>query len=80
MATIVILAGLAVMYAYIQRFPISKLAAYGIAGAIAGAAIFGAQVAVAHQPKVPCWSEMHGGAQFFRAMPFICQHPAPDAR
>ena len=74
MITIVILALVAGLYAYAQAFPASKLLAYCVAGAIAGAAIFGAQVATAHQPKVPCWSEMHGGAQFFRAMPFICQH------
>jgi hypothetical protein len=73
MVPIVILATVAATYAYIQRFPTSKLLAYGVAGAMAGAAIFGAQVAVAHQPKVPCWTEMHG-AEFFRAMPFICQH------
>jgi hypothetical protein len=77
MVPIVILASVAAIYAYTQAFPVSKLVAYGVAGAIAGAAIFGAQVAMAVQPKVPCWTEMHG-SQFFRAMPFICQHA--DAR
>lgn len=79
MATIVILTAVAGLFAYTQAFPTSKLVAYVIAGAVIGAVIFGAQVATASQPKVPCWSEMHGGAQFFRAMPFICQH-ATEAR
>ena len=73
MVPIVILASVAAIYAYAQAFPVSKVVAYGIAGAIAGAAVLGAQAAMAVQPKVPCWTEMHG-AQFFRAMPFICQH------
>jgi hypothetical protein len=73
MVTIVIVAGAAIMYAYLQRFPMDKLVGFGIAGAVAGLVIFGGEVAVASQPKVPCWSEMHGGAQFFRAMPYLCQ-------
>jgi hypothetical protein len=77
MVPIVILASVAAIFAYAQAFPVSKVVAYGLAGAIAGAAVFGAQVAMAVQPKVPCWTEMHG-AEFFRAMPFICQHV--DAR
>ena len=77
MVPIVILASVAAIYAYAQAFPGSKVIGYAAAGAIAGAAVFGAQVAMAVQPKVPCWSEMHG-SEFFRAMPFICQHV--DAR
>ena len=77
MVPIIILASVVAIYAYAQACPVSKIVAYGVAGAIAGAAVFGAQVAMAVQPKVPCWTEMHG-AQFFRAMPFICQHV--DAR
>jgi hypothetical protein len=76
MATIVIVAGALILYAYIERFPLDKLIGLGIAGLVAGLIIFGGEVAVASQPKVPCWSEMHGGAQFFRAMPFLCQDVA----
>jgi hypothetical protein len=79
MATIAIVVGAAIMYAYLQRFPMDRLVGFGIAGFVAGLVIFGAQVAVADQPKVPCWSEMHGGAQFFRAMPYLCQY-APTPR
>jgi len=78
MATIVIVAAAAIIYAYLQRFPMDRLVGYGIAGAIAGLVVFGAEVAAANQPKVPCWTEMHGGAQFFRAMPYLCQYaPVP---
>lgn len=80
MATIVILVGVAVIYGYLQRFPMDRLVGLGFAGFVAGLVVFGAQVAFAQQPKVPCWSEMHGGAQFFRAMPFVCQAAPPSGR
>jgi hypothetical protein len=43
-----------------------------MAGLVAGFAVFAVQAAVADQPQVPCWSQMHG-MEFFRAMPFACQ-------
>ncbi|OGG52542.1 hypothetical protein A2851_01505 [Candidatus Kaiserbacteria bacterium RIFCSPHIGHO2_01_FULL_53_29] len=73
MATIVILVAVAAIYGYSQNYATDKLIGIMFAGALAGFALFGAQVVLVSQPKVPCWSEMKGGAQFFRAMPFMCQ-------
>jgi hypothetical protein len=73
MVPIVILAAVALFYGYSNHYPTGKMIGVGLAGAIAGLVVFGIQVAVADQPKVPCWSEMHGGAQFFRGMPYLCQ-------
>jgi hypothetical protein len=76
MVPIVVLAAVALIYSYSQRYPIDRLIGIGIAGAFAGFVLFGVEVAVADQPKVPCWSEMHG-SQFFRAMPYACQAATP---
>lgn len=79
MVTIVVLVFGAIVYGYAQGYASDKLVGLGFAGAVTGLVLFGAQVTFASQPKVPCWSEMQGTAQFFRAMPFVCQD-APPAR
>jgi hypothetical protein len=73
MVPIVVLAGAALFYGYSMRYPIGKLIGIGMVGALAGVVVLGIEVAFADQPKVPCWSEMHGGSQFFRRMPFLCE-------
>jgi disulfide bond formation protein DsbB len=73
MVPMVILAGAALFYGYSNHYPIGKMIGIGLVGALAGIAVLGVEVAFADQPKVPCWSEMHGGAQFFRGMPYLCQ-------
>lgn len=80
MVTLVILVVAALIYGYSQRFATDKFVGIGIAGLFAGLVLFGAQVAFASQPKVPCWSEMKGMDQFFRAMPFVCQNASPVRR
>jgi hypothetical protein len=72
MVPIVVLTAAALMFGYVRRYPIGRLAVLGMAGLVAGIVVFGIEAAVADQPKVPCWSQMHG-AEFFRAMPFACQ-------
>ena len=72
MVTILTLAAAALVYGYMQAYPTDRLVGIGIAGVFAGFVLFGIQVAFASQPKVPCWSQMHG-MEFFRAMPFACQ-------
>lgn len=73
MVPIVVLAGVALFYGYSNRYPIGKMIGIGVAGAFVGLAVWGIQVAFADEPRVPCWSQMHGGAQFFRGMPYLCQ-------
>ena len=80
MVTIGILVVAALMFGYSQRYPMDKLIGLGVAGVFAGLLLFGAQAAFASQPKVPCWSEMKGMTQFFRAMPFACQEASPTRR
>ena len=78
MVPIVVLAGVALFYGYSQHYPIKKLIGIAMAGALAGLVVFGIEVVFADQPKVPCWSDMHG-SQFFRGMPLLCQ-AAPTIR
>ena len=72
MVPIIVLTAAALIFGYTQRYPMDKLVGLGIAGLVAGFVVFGVEAAVADQPKVPCWSQMHG-MEFFRAMPFACQ-------
>jgi hypothetical protein len=72
MVPIVVFGGAALFYGYSMRYPIGKLIGIGMIGALVGIAVLGIEVAYADQPKVPCWSEMHG-MEFFRAMAYLCQ-------
>jgi hypothetical protein len=72
MVPIIVLTAAALIFGYTQRYPMDRLVGLGIAGLVAGFVVFGVEAAVADQPKVPCWSQMHG-MEFFRAMPFACQ-------
>jgi hypothetical protein len=72
MVPIVVLTTAALIFGYSRNYAMGKLAVLGMAGLVAGFVVFGVQAAVADQPKVPCWSQMHG-MEFFRAMPFACQ-------
>ena len=74
MLTIILLTAVVVIYAYAQGYGIDRVIGVGLAGIAVGVALFGAQAAFASQPKVPCWTEVHGMAQLFRAMPYACQH------
>ena len=76
MVPIVALTVVALIFGYSQRYARDRLIGIGIAGAFAGLVLFGVEVAVADQPKVPCWSEMHG-MEIFRAMPYACQAATP---
>jgi hypothetical protein len=80
MVPIVVLTAAALFFGYSQRYPMNRLVGLGIAGLFAGFVVFGVQVAVADQPKVPCWSESKGMEQFFRAMPLVCQAATPARR
>jgi lipopolysaccharide export LptBFGC system permease protein LptF len=73
MVPIMVLTAAALFFGYSRRYPMDKLIGLGIGGFFAGFLVFGVQVALADQPKVPCWSESKGVEQLFRAMPFACQ-------
>jgi hypothetical protein len=72
MVPIIVLTVAALIFGYSQNYASGKLAGVAVAGFVAGMVVLGVQAAVADQPKVPCWSQMHG-MEFFRAMPFACQ-------
>jgi len=80
MVPIVVLTAAALSFGYTRRYPMDRLIGLGIAGLFAGFVVFGVQVAVADQPKVPCWTESKGMDQFFRAMPYACQAATPARR
>lgn len=80
MLTIGVLTVVAVIYGYAQGYKADKVVGIGFAGAVAGLALFGGQAAFASQPKVPCWTEVQGMAQLFRAMPYVCQDASPRGR
>src|SRR5262249_55193319 len=63
---------LAFVFGYTQGYAWSKVASIGLSGLFAGLIIFGVQPTVTDQPKVPCWSQMHGMA-FFRGLLSLCQ-------
>jgi hypothetical protein len=76
MVPIIVLTTAALIFGYSQRYAGKRLVGVGMAGILAGFLVFSVEAAVADQPKVPCWSQMHG-MEFFRAMPFVCQTTAP---
>ena len=75
MVPIIVLTSAALIFGYSQRYAGKRLVGVGIAGVLAGFLVLTIEAAVADQPKVPCWSQMHG-MEFFRAMPFVCQAAA----
>jgi hypothetical protein len=73
MVTILIVVAAALVYGFSQRYPRDNLIGMGIAGFFGGCLLLGVQAAFAYEPRVPCWSEVQGVTQFFRAMPVVCQ-------
>jgi hypothetical protein len=80
MVTILIVVAIALFFGYAKRYPRDNLIGLGIVGLMGGFLIFGVQVAIASEPRVPCWSDMRGVTQFFRAMPVACQAVSPARR
>jgi hypothetical protein len=80
MVTILIVVAIALLYAYWKRYPRENLIGFGIAGVLGGFLLFGVQVALASEPKVPCWSAVSGVTHVFRAMPVACQAASPARR
>ena len=73
MLTMIAVAAVAVLIAYAQGYKTDRIVGFGISGLAIGAILFGGQAMLAAQPKVPCWTQVHGVAQLMRAMPFVCQ-------
>jgi hypothetical protein len=80
MVTVLIVVAAALFFGYSKRYPRENIIGMGIAGVLGGFILFGVQVAFASEPRVPCWSDVKGVTQFFRAMPAVCQAAAPARR